>query len=146
LDAPGTVWVPEAHSAPVVQGSVQDNSGRRKEGVVQIADSTVAITKVLNDPGHLVTDMTGKLVGHTVIVAQTAGTNGQAGELSDDPIFTKNEQVVLFLTVVPPGHDAVVGGPNGPLTVSNGAIVPFNSESVPFTGTTNDLAAAVVPK
>lgn len=135
-----------AHSALVVQGTIKDNSGRHKESSVQIADSTVAITKVLSDPRHLVTDATGKLISPTVVVGQTAGTGGQTQEISDDPIFKKNEQVVLFLRVVSPGHYAVVGGPNGRLTVSNGAIKPFNAESVPFTGNANDLAAAVTQK
>ncbi|MER7671791.1 hypothetical protein ABTY61_25485 [Kitasatospora sp. NPDC096128] len=145
-----TVAELKTHSSLIVEVTAKDMSHIHREGgpaqgkSVLLTDSVVTVNRVLYDPEHQVTDTAGKLTAPTVVVYQTGGGAGTNTEISDDPIFKKEEHLVLFLrNGSEPGHFVVVGGPNGRFKTSNGKVEPFNSVSAKFTGAVDSLASSL---
>lgn len=127
-----------AHSDVVVAGQVRQKlratSGNDGGGT----DFAFVVTSVLADPGKRLPQG-----GGTVTVHQSGTSDGTA--CSDDPLFTKGSQAVLFLREYAPGAFAVVGGPDGRLVLHEGLVSPFDEASLPFTGTLDALTRALRP-
>lgn len=71
----------------------------------------------------------------SLILRQTGGSNAvRTFEVHDDPLFKKNQHVILFLKEYEPGKVVVIGGPNGRFHIENNRLIP-----VDLTGIQMDL-------
>lgn len=121
-----------AHSDVVVAGRVRQKVGATSGSGGGGTDFAFVVSSVLSDPGKRLPPG-----GGTVTVHQSGTSGGTA--CSDDPLFTKGSQAVLFLREYAPGSFVVVGGPNGRLDVRDGQVFPFNEGSLQFTGSLDAL-------
>ncbi|WP_370385137.1 hypothetical protein [Catenulispora sp. GAS73] len=136
-----------AHSTIVVAGSFTAVTKQTTSGNNPSTDFTFTVSKVLADKAQTTA------AGSAITIHQTGGSmsDGTPVSTEDDPLFKVGETTVLFLHQYSPGHFYVVGGPNGRFethaatTKSAGVaeVEPFNSETVQFTGSVDQLAAEV---
>ncbi len=136
-----------AHSNLVVAGSFTAVAKQTTSGDSPSTDFTFAVSKVLADKAKTT------VAGSAITIHQTGGSmsDGTPVSTEDDPLFKVGEATVLFLHQYSPGHFYVVGGPNGRFETPGAnaksagvaAVKPFNSETVQFTGSVDQLAAEV---
>jgi hypothetical protein len=98
------------------------------------------VSATLVDPKHRLTGS-----APTLTLIQTGGTvNGKVFQVSDDPLFAVNDELVLFLKEGTADLYHVVGGPNGRYSVTNGTVKPFSAQTATTkSGTTAAFAAEV---
>lgn len=67
----------------------------------------------------------------TLILRQTGGaTFNRRFEMFDDPLFRKDQRVILFLREFDAGKVAVIGGPNGRFHIEAGRVVPADKHGI----------------
>jgi hypothetical protein len=87
-------------------------------GVSVATETTVAVARVVYDPGHHV-----PVTGAHLVVRTLGGTVGDMTvSAEDEPTFSVGERVVLFLTAVSGGHYVCINGEQGAAPVQGGMV------------------------
>lgn len=108
----------------IVVGKIKGDGAIVRGPSVMATEYELDVKKVLKD--HKQRDKLSSL-----ILRQTGGiTRERIFEIHDDPLFKKNQQVVLFLKEFEAGKVVVVGGPNGRFHIEHGRIVPVDKTSI----------------
>lgn len=69
----------------------------------------------------------------SLVLRQTGGiTQEKVFEMIGDPLFKKDQRVILFLREFAPGNVSVVGGPNRRFHVERDRIIPADPHSIPL--------------
>lgn len=101
------------------------------DGTTLIPDRMVMDTEFELDVEKVLKDYKQRDKLSSLILRQTGGiTQERVLEMYDDPLFKKDQRVVLFLREFEAGKVSVVGGPNGRFHVESDRIIPADKISI----------------